>query len=102
MQIADDPEYETKGSTSEAEETASEAQQINETGVHPVQVDGNGAFELLCADCLRDEPFPREIQVIGQAIGWADKIKVKARNRGWDIEIKVKKVGKNEEVQTQG
>lgn len=47
------------------------------------------AFEILCADCLRDEPFPREIQVIGQATGWADRIRQKAAARKLTIEIRV-------------
>lgn len=52
------------------------------------------AFELLVADCLRDEPFPREIQVIGQAMGWATRIQDKAKQRGWKIAIDIEQANK--------
>ena len=55
-------------------------------------------FEMLCADCLAEEPFPREIQVIGRATGWAERIKQKAAERNVTIEIKIEKAEGAESV----
>lgn len=48
------------------------------------------AFEILCADCLRTEPFPREIQIIGQAIGWFNLMHAMAAKRGMELDIQLK------------
>jgi len=53
------------------------------------KVSHDEAFEILIGDCMRQEPFPREIQVIGQAIGWAERIKAMAARRGWSIDITI-------------
>ena len=55
--------------------------------VRKVTVTEDGMFEILCADCLRDEPFPEEIKVTGNALGWAARIKEKAAKRKVRIKI---------------
>lgn len=47
-------------------------------------------FEILCGDCMRAEPFPAEIKAIGQATGWAHRIREMANRRGLIIEIAVR------------
>lgn len=56
-----------------------------------ITVTSGGVFEILCADCLRDEPFPEEIKVIGKATGWTERIKQKADARKLNIEISITK-----------
>lgn len=53
-------------------------------------------FEILCADCLRDEPFPREIQVVGQATGWAERIRQKAAARNVTITVTIQALDRKE------
>lgn len=48
------------------------------------------AFEVLLGDVMRTEPFPREIQVIGYALGWRHKLEQAAQRRGLTIEVTVK------------
>lgn len=54
-----------------------------------VEVTQDEMFEILCADCLREEPFPREIQVIGKATGWADRIRKRAKAHHVRIDITI-------------
>lgn len=48
------------------------------------------AFELLCAQCIRMDPFPQEVGRSGRASGWYDRIRMLADTVGWEITIQIK------------
>ena len=48
------------------------------------------AFEMLCAECLRQERYPQDILNKGQAKGWSERIKMAAEKWGWDIQISIR------------
>jgi hypothetical protein len=60
-----------------------------------IHTDGFGpqdAFEVLLADCMRIELFPREMQVMGYAAGWRDTLNRMATRRGLKITITVEPI----------
>ena len=57
--------------------------------VQKVDVDSDGAFEILVGDVMRQEPFPNEIKVIGKGLGWPDRLRGAALKRGLKLVINV-------------
>jgi hypothetical protein len=47
------------------------------------------AFEVLIGDCMRTEPHPGEIQVLGYARGWRAKLDRMAARRGLRVTVTV-------------
>jgi hypothetical protein len=48
------------------------------------------AFEMLCAECLRQESYPQDILNKGMAKGWFDRINMVAEKYGWVIQLSIR------------
>lgn len=47
------------------------------------------ALEVLIGDVMKTEPYPREIQVLGFALGWRRKLELAAGRRGLVLKIEI-------------
>jgi hypothetical protein len=48
------------------------------------------AFEMLCAECLRQESYPQDILNKGMAKGWFDRMNMVAEKYGWVIQLSIR------------
>jgi hypothetical protein len=48
------------------------------------------AFEMLCAECLRQEAYPQDILNKGMAKGWFERMKMVAEKYNWVIQLSIR------------